>query len=56
MGETVKPGDILDVTVTDKDGKAEVIQVKARFDSEVEVDYYRHGGILPLVLRKKLSE
>ena len=56
VGETVKPGDILDVTVTDKDGKAQVIQVKARFDSEVEVDYYRHGGILPLVLRKKLSE
>lgn len=56
VGETVKPGDILDVTVTNKDGEAKVIKVKARFDSEVEVDYYRHGGILPLVLRKKLSE
>ncbi|WP_390602629.1 hypothetical protein, partial [Staphylococcus pseudintermedius] len=29
--------------------------VTARFDSNVEIDYYRHGGILQLVLRKKLA-
>ena len=28
----------------------------ARFDSEVEVDYYRHGGILQMVLRNKLAK
>ena len=28
----------------------------ARLDTEVEVDYFRHGGILPYVLRKILKE
>jgi aconitate hydratase len=27
----------------------------ARLDSEVEVDYFRHGGILPFVLRKLMA-
>ena len=31
-------------------------EVLARFDSEVEVDYYRHGGILQMVLREKIEE
>lgn len=56
VGEEVKPGDVLDVTATSTDGEVKEFKVKARFDSEVEVDYYRHGGILPLVLRKKLKE
>ncbi|WP_411859326.1 hypothetical protein, partial [Bacillus licheniformis] len=27
-----------------------------RFDSEVEIDYYRHGGILQMVLRNKMKQ
>jgi len=27
----------------------------ARLDSDVEVDYFRHGGILPFVLRKLMK-
>jgi len=30
--------------------------VTARLDSEVEVEYYRHGGILPRVLRQLIGE
>jgi aconitase A len=30
-------------------------QAKARVDSAVEVDYLRHGGILPYVLRAALK-
>jgi aconitate hydratase len=29
--------------------------VKLRIDTPIEVDYYRHGGILPFVLRQLLS-
>jgi aconitate hydratase len=29
-----------------------IITVQSRIDSPVEVEYYRHGGILPAVLRK----
>jgi aconitate hydratase len=28
--------------------------VLARVDTPIEVDYYRHGGILPMVLRKMM--
>jgi len=27
----------------------------ARLDSPIEIEYYRHGGILPYVLRKFLE-
>ncbi|GAE35726.1 aconitate hydratase AcnA [Halalkalibacter akibai] len=51
----VKPRDIVKVTATDKAGKKTEFEVVARFDSEVEMDYYRHGGILQMVLRNKLA-
>jgi aconitate hydratase A / 2-methylisocitrate dehydratase len=39
-----------------REGGAELnFSVMARLDTEVEVDYYRHGGILPYVLRKLLA-
>ncbi|WP_434120732.1 aconitate hydratase AcnA [Salinicoccus roseus] len=56
VGEDVMPGHILDAVATNQDGKKTEFKVKARFDSEVEVDYYRNGGILQLVLRNKLKE
>lgn len=46
------------VTVVAKDpetGKETSFDVLARFDSEVEIDYYRHGGILPMVLRNTMQ-
>ncbi len=55
VDESVKPRDLLTVTATAEDGKVTQFQVLVRFDSEVEIDYYRHGGILPMVLREKLK-
>ena len=34
------------------DGRS--FQVKARFDTEVELTYYRHGGILNYMVRQML--
>ena len=56
VDENVKPRDFLKVTATDEAGNKKEFEVLVRFDSEVEVDYYRHGGILPMVLREKLLE
>ncbi|WP_144509826.1 aconitate hydratase AcnA [Bacillus sp. FJAT-22090] len=56
IAEGVKPRDILQVTAKAEDGTEKVFNVLARFDSEVEVDYYRHGGILQMVLRNKVLE
>ncbi|MFC7364923.1 MULTISPECIES: aconitate hydratase AcnA [Bhargavaea] len=55
LTDNVKPRDILTVTATAKDGSVKEFQALARFDSEVEVDYYRHGGILQMVLRNRLK-
>lgn len=55
IDESVKPNDLIKATAIDKDGKTTEFNVIARFDSEVEVDYYRHGGILQMVLRQKLE-
>jgi aconitate hydratase len=29
--------------------------VKSRIDTPIEVDYYKHGGILPYVLRQLMA-
>ena len=45
------PGGRVDVTATAEDGTTKKFQAVVRLNSNVEVDYYRHGGILPRVLR-----
>jgi aconitate hydratase len=37
-----------------KTGESESIPVTVRIDTPIEVDYFRHGGILPYVLRQLL--
>ncbi|UPW81411.1 aconitate hydratase AcnA [Lysinibacillus sp. Ag94] len=54
--DNVKPREILTVTAKSEDGSVKTFQALARFDSEVEVDYYRHGGILQMVLRAKAAQ
>ncbi|UOY93542.1 aconitate hydratase AcnA [Ectobacillus sp. JY-23] len=56
VDEYVKPRDIVKVTAIDPEGNAKHFEAIARFDSEVEIDYYRHGGILQMVLRDKLKD
>lgn len=55
IGEDVKPHDLVKVTAIDENGKTTEFKAVVRFDSEVEIDYYRHGGILQMVLRNKLA-
>jgi aconitate hydratase len=38
-----------------KDGRREEVPVTVRIDTSIEVEYYRHGGIMPFVLRKVLG-
>jgi aconitate hydratase len=39
------------VATSDDDGQERSFEVVARLDGPIDVDYYRHGGILPAVLR-----
>ncbi|MFD2616781.1 aconitate hydratase AcnA [Terrilactibacillus laevilacticus] len=55
IDENIKPGKEVNVTAI-SEGKEKKFSVIARFDSDVEIDYYRHGGILQMVLRRKLED
>lgn len=55
ISEAVQPGQEVKVTAKKEDGQVIEFHAVARFDSKVEIEYYRHGGILQLVLRKKLA-
>jgi aconitate hydratase len=50
----MKPGAEVTVKATVRDGKVTEFKADCRLDTPVEVDYYRHGGILNAVLRKNL--
>ena len=47
---------MLPVKAVKKDGTEIDFEVTARLDMEIEIDYFKHGGILPYVLRKVLGE
>ncbi len=49
------PRSVLTVTAAHPDGKTIEFEVISRLDTEVEVAYFQHGGILPYVLRKMLG-
>ncbi len=51
----LKPQSEATLTVTRADGTRQELQVILRIDTPIEVDYYRHGGILPFVLRQLLA-
>ena len=36
-------------------GSSQEVKVLLRIDTPIEVDYYKHGGILPFVLRQLLA-
>jgi aconitate hydratase len=55
IAEGVSPGKKLAVTARGADGKIQRFQVFTRIDTAVELDYYRHGGILQYVLRQLVS-
>ena len=42
-------------TITGADGKRSTVSLLCRIDTMDEVEYYRHGGILPYVLRSLLD-
>jgi aconitate hydratase len=51
----VCPRQRVTLVVERTNGIVERVPVQLRLDTPVEVEYYRHGGILPYVLRQMLS-
>jgi len=54
--DELRPQQELALVITRTDGSRQELTVKSRIDTPVEVDYYRHGGILPYVLRELISK
>ncbi|MFM0069003.1 aconitate hydratase AcnA [Paraburkholderia aspalathi] len=55
LGADFKPQQEVTLVIHGKDGKEKRVQVLLRIDTPIEVDYYKHGGILPFVLRSLLA-
>jgi aconitate hydratase len=53
--DAVKPRQQLTVKAEKPDGNLVTFKVSARLDTDVEVAYFNHGGILPYVLRKIIA-
>ena len=56
VDDSLRPGQMLEVTATSPDGTARRLTVRVRIDTPVEVEYYRNGGILHTVLRRLARE
>ena len=55
LGPTLHPRQDLHLQVHRADGTQQTVPVTCRIDTPIEIDYYRHGGILPFVLRQLLG-
>lgn len=56
VDDQLKPGQEVTVTAVREDGETITFRTICRIDTPVEIDYYRHGGILHKVLREFLQE
>ena len=56
IDDSLQPKQPLSVLAIADDGTETRFEVVCRIDTPVEIDYYRHGGILPFVLRQLLED
>ena len=52
LDNQIVPQQDLVLKITRLNGNTEEVPVRCRIDTPIEIDYYRHGGILPYVLRQ----
>lgn len=55
LADDLKPGQMLTLRVQAADGALRDVPVVAGIDTPIEVEYYRHGGILNYVLRQFMA-
>ena len=56
LSDAIEPGMTLTLKIERADGKSDSVPVSLRIDTPIEIDYYRHGGILQFVLRQLLAK
>jgi aconitate hydratase len=55
LSDSIRPGQEVKLEIS-KGAETRSVPVKVRIDTPIEVDYYRHGGILQFVLRQLLAK
>jgi aconitate hydratase len=55
LEEDIKPQQQATLVIHRANGETTEARVLLRIDTPIEVDYYKHGGILPFVLRQLLA-
>jgi aconitate hydratase len=53
--DEIKPRALAKLVVHREDGSTQEVPVRVRIDTPIEVDIYKHGGILPFVLRQIIA-
>jgi len=56
LPDPIEPGCDVPVKARTPEGRAIEFTCKSRIDTPIEIEYYRNGGILHTVIRKKLNE
>src|ERR1019366_1376998 len=56
IAKELKPKKEILVKARDASGKTKTFSAMVRIDTPEEIEYYRHGGILPYVLRQLVNE
>jgi aconitate hydratase len=55
LSPALKPQQDLTLRIHRNNGLVEMVPVRCRIDTPIEIDYYQHGGILPYVLRQIIA-
>ncbi|HWY39868.1 MAG TPA: aconitate hydratase [Chthoniobacterales bacterium] len=56
LSDSIQPGQDVKLEIHGKNNESQSVPVKLRIDTPIEIDYYRHGGILHFVLRQLLAK
>lgn len=56
LNNSLQPNQELNLKITKPNGDVSTLPLLVRIDTPIEVQYYRHGGILPYVLRSILEK
>src|SRR5213596_1503609 len=55
LSDSIEPGKTVTLEIERKNGGRDSVPVRLRIDTPIEIDYYRHGGILQCVLCQLLA-
>src|SRR5437763_13229650 len=56
LSDAIQPGQRFTIEMENQDRQTRYVQVQLRNDTPIEIDYHRHGGIMPYVLRQLLTK